>query len=66
MTDRLQRINELAAIAKKRPLTEDEIKERDTLRKEYLTQFRANFRGILDNTSIKRPDGSVEPLQKKK
>ena len=66
MTDRLQRINELAAIAKQRPLTEDEIKERDTLRKEYLAQFRANFRGILDNTTIKRPDGSVEPLQKKK
>ncbi|MBQ3590524.1 MAG: DUF896 domain-containing protein [Clostridia bacterium] len=66
MTDRLQRINELAAIAKKRPLTEEETKERDTLRKEYLAQFRANFRGILDNTSIKRPDGSLEPLQKKK
>ena len=66
MTDRLQRINELAAIAKTRPLTEEETKERDTLRKEYLAQFRANFRGILDNTSIKRPDGSLEPLQKKK
>ena len=66
MTDRLQRINELAAIAKTRPLTEEETKERDTLRKEYLAQFRANFRGILDNTTIKRPDGSVEPLQKKK
>ena len=66
MTDRLQRINELAAIAKKRSLTEEETKERDTLRKEYLAQFRANFRGILDNTSIKRPDGSLEPLQKKK
>ena len=66
MTDRLQRINELAAIAKKRPLTEEETKERDTLRKEYLAQFRTNFRGILDNTSIKRPDGSLEPLQKKK
>ncbi len=66
MTDRLKRINELAAIAKERELTPEEIKERDTLRKEYLAQFRANFRGILDNTSIKRPDGSVEPLQKKK
>ena len=65
MTDRLQRINELAAIAKKRSLTEEETKERDTLRKEYLAQFRANFRGILDNTSIKRPDGTLEPLQKK-
>ena len=65
MTDRLKRINELAAIAKERALTEDEIKERDLLRKEYLAQFRANFKGILENTSIKRPDGSLEPLQKK-
>ncbi|MBQ8400518.1 MAG: DUF896 domain-containing protein [Clostridia bacterium] len=63
MTDRLKRINELAAIARERELTEEEIRERDVLRKEYLAQFRANFRGILDNTSIKRPDGSVEPLQ---
>lgn len=65
MTDRLKRINELAAIAKQRELTPEELKERDTLRKEYLAQFRANFQGILDNTSIHRPDGSVEPLQKK-
>ena len=63
MTDRLKRINELAAIARERELTEEEIREREVLRKEYLAQFRANFRGILDNTSIKRPDGSVEPLQ---
>ncbi len=65
MTDRLNRINELAAIAKTRPLTEEEQAERETLRKEYLAQFRANFKGILDNTTIKRPDGSVEPLKKK-
>ncbi len=66
MTDRLTRINELAAIAKTRPLTEAEAAEREVLRKEYLSQFRANFKGILDNTSIKRPDGTLEPLKKKK
>lgn len=66
MTERLKRINELAAIAKKRPLTEAETLERDKLRREYLAQFRANFEGILDNTSIKRPDGTLEPLQRKK
>ena len=65
MTDRLKRINELAAIAKEWALTEEETKERELLRKEYLAQFRSNFRGILDNTSIKRPDGTLEPLQKK-
>lgn len=66
MTERLKRINELAAIAKERPLTDAETQERDVLRKEYLAQFRANFQGILDNTSVKRPDGSLEPLRKKK
>ncbi len=66
MTERLKRINELAAIAKERPLTDAETAERDALRKEYLAQFRANFQGILDHTSVKRPDGSLEPLQKKK
>lgn len=66
MTERLKRINELAAIAKERPLTAEETAERDVLRKEYLAQFRANFKGILDNTSVKRPDGSLEPLRKKK
>lgn len=66
MTERLKRINELAAIAKERPLTNAETAERDVLRKEYLAQFRANFQGILDNTSVKRPDGSLEPLRKKK
>lgn len=66
MTERLKRINELAAIAKERPLTEEETKERDILRKEYLAQFRSNFKGILDHTSVKRPDGTLEPLRKKK
>lgn len=66
MTERLKRINELAAIAKERPLTDAETQERDVLRKEYLAQFRANFQGILDNTSVKRPDGTLEPLRKKK
>jgi len=65
MTDRLKRINELAAKAKNEGLTEAEKEEQDKLRKEYLAAFRANFRGILDNTSIKRPDGTVETLKKK-
>ncbi|MBQ7921255.1 MAG: DUF896 domain-containing protein [Clostridia bacterium] len=65
MTDRLKRINELAAKAKAEGLTPEEKIEQDKLRQEYLQQFRANFRGILDNTSIKRPDGTVEALKKK-
>ena len=65
MTERLKRINELAAKEKAEGLTPEEKAEQAVLRKEYLAQFRANFRGILDNTSIKRPDGTVEALKKK-
>jgi len=65
MSERLDRINELAAKAKKEGLTPAEKEEQARLRQEYLAQFRANFRGILDNTSIHRPDGSVESLKRK-
>ena len=65
MTERLKRINELAAKAKAEGLTPDEKVEQDKLRQEYLAQFRANFRGILDNTSIQRPDGTKAALKKK-
>lgn len=60
----LDRINELARIAKERPLTEDELQERDGLRREYLAAYRASLRGILDNTVIVRPDGTREKLKK--
>ena len=41
----LNRINELAHIAKSRPLTAEETAERDQLRREYL----AAIRGQVDN-----------------
>ena len=44
----LTRINELAAIAKSRPLTADELAERDVLRREYL----AAIRGQIDNNLL--------------
>lgn len=40
----LNRINELAHIAKERPLTEEEIAERDALRQEYIKEYRASLR----------------------
>lgn len=60
----LERINELAKIAKERELTEEEIKERAELRERYRIEFRASLRGILDNTVIIRPDGTKEKLKK--
>ncbi len=41
----VDRINELAALAKQRPLTDAEKQEQEKLRKEYITWFRAALRG---------------------
>ncbi len=59
----IARINELAHKAKAEGLTEDERKERDALRQEYLAAFRANLTAQLDNTYIVRPDGTKHKLR---
>lgn len=69
MTDkerkRLDRINELYAKEKGEGLTEEEKQEQKKLRAEYIADFRKSFKGILDNTYIRRPDGTKERLTKK-
>jgi len=60
--EKIQRINELARIAKSRPLTEAETLERAELRTEYIEEFRAGFKAQLENTVIRRPDGTEEKL----
>ena len=60
------RINELANKAKTIGLTEDEIKERDELRKEYIKNFRQKCKTeILDNVYIVEEDGTKTKLTKK-
>lgn len=59
----IERINELARIAKERELTPEETAERAELRRIYLENFRAAFRQQLDSTVIQREDGSREPLK---
>lgn len=63
---RLDRINELAHIAKIRPLTQEETAERDVLRKEYIAEWRKNTINVLENTYIVTPDGKKRKLEKKK
>lgn len=66
MTDlNIDRINELARKAKTVGLTEEEIKERDVLRKAYIAALRRNLRAQLDNIDIKEADGSITNLGEK-
>jgi uncharacterized protein YnzC (UPF0291/DUF896 family) len=62
---KLNRINELAALAKLRPLTEEELAERDLLRKEYIAEWRQGAIQVLENTYVVGPDGKKRKLQKK-
>lgn len=62
---KLNRINELARIAKERALTPEELTERDTLRREYIAEWRRGAEQILENTYIQTPDGKKHKLQRK-
>ena len=62
---KLDRINELAHLAKERELTEDELSERAALRKEYIEEFRKATIEVLDNTYIVTEDGQKHPLPRK-
>ena len=61
----IARINALAKKAKSEGLTAEETAERDKLRRIYIDSVKANLTGQLDNTYIRRPDGSQTKLQKK-
>ncbi len=62
---KLDRINELARLARLRRLTEEELAERDALRKEHLAEWRESTIAVLENTYIQTPDGKKHKLQKK-
>ena len=49
---KIERINELAKKARTIGLTDEEIAERDSLRKEYLDAIRRNFQQTLDSIEI--------------
>ena len=61
---KIDRINELARIAKERTLTEEELVERQALRQEYINEIRASFGAMLENTVIQYPDGTRKSLKK--
>ena len=60
----IARINELAKKAKTEELNQEELAERDKLRRIYIDSVKASLTGQLDNTYILRPDGTKEKLKK--
>ena len=63
---KIDRINELARKNKAEGLTPEEIKERDALRKEYLANFRKNFRARLVNIEVVSPEEYERRMKGKK
>ena len=62
---KIERINELARKKKTEGLTEAELTEQATLRKEYLDGYRENLKAMLDGIIVKEKDGTMHPLKKK-
>ena len=72
--DKIDRINELARLARERELTPAELEERTALRKAeertalrkaYIEEFRRGTIELLENTYIQTPDGKKHPLPRK-
>ena len=60
---KIDRINELAHLAKERELTAEELSERDALRKEYIADWRKSTIEVLENTYVQTPDGKKHKLR---
>lgn len=65
MNEVIARINALAAKAKAEGLTEEELVERDKLRRIYIDSVKANLVGQLENTYVVGPDGQKRKITPK-
>lgn len=65
MKDVIARINELAAKNKTVGLNEEELAERDKLRRIYIDSYKANLVATLENTYIVDADGNKTKVQHK-
>ena len=65
MDEVIKRINTLAAKAKAEGLTDEELEERDKLRRIYIDSVKASLVGHLENTYIVDPDGTKHKLKHK-
>ncbi|GFI42403.1 MAG: DUF896 domain-containing protein [Dorea sp.] len=64
-SQKIERINELYHKSKAEGLTDEERKEQQILRREYVDSFKRNLRGQLDQISIQEEDGSITNLGEK-
>lgn len=62
---KIDRINELARLAKTRELTPAEQDERQKLRREYIDAFKASLVGTLENTYIVDEKGNKKKVERK-
>ena len=65
MNEVIARINELAKKAKNEGLIDEELRERDKLRRIYIDNVKANLVGQLENTYIVQPDGTKIKVTRK-
>ena len=63
--DVIARINELAKKAKAEGLNEEELQERDKLRRIYIDNIKSGLVGQMENTYIVSPDGTKTKLTRK-
>ena len=65
MNEVIARINELAAKNKAEGLNEEELVERDKLRRIYIDAYKASLMAQLDNTYLVDEKGNKRKLNKK-
>ena len=63
--EKIDRINELAHLAKQRELTDAELIERTALRREYIDAMKASLVGQLDHTYTVDEQGHIAKLKKR-
>lgn len=63
--EKIDRINALAKKAKTEGLSEEEVNERDALRREYVASMKSSLVSQLENTYIVDESGNKTKLHKK-
>ena len=65
MNEVIARINALAKKNKEEGLTDEELAERDNLRRIYIDSVTGNLKQQLENTTIVYPDGTKKKVTRK-